>query len=112
MDLLQRTLLAVTLFGSTAACAQNSLPVPTNIQATYYKGTRTTSGAPGKNYWQNRADYTLSINFNPLTRVLDGIDEIDYINNSPDTLKQIWFKLYPNMYKKGGSASHVDQTGG
>jgi hypothetical protein len=33
--------------------------------------------------------------------MLDGIDEVDYLNNSPDTLKQIWFKLYPNLYQKG-----------
>jgi hypothetical protein len=24
-----------------------------------------------------------------------------YFNHSPDTLKQLWFKLYPNLYKKG-----------
>lgn len=101
MDLFKKALLVVIISGSTGAFAQNNLPVPTNIQATYTKGTRTAAGAPGKNYWQNSADYNLTINFNPQTRVIDGIDEIVYINNSPDTLKQIWFKLYPNMYKKG-----------
>ena len=101
MHLLKNTLSAIILFWTTASFAQTSLPIPTNIQATYNKGTRTTTGAPGKNYWQNRADYNLTINFTPKTRVLDGIDEIDYTNNSPDTLKQIWFKLYPNLYKKG-----------
>lgn len=101
MYLFKNTLLIIILSGATAAFAQTTLPIPTNIQSTYNKGTRTTSGVPGKNYWQNRADYTLTINFTPQTRVLDGIDEIDYTNNSPDTLKQIWFKLYPNLYKKG-----------
>ena len=91
----------ILLLCSTAAFAQTSLTVPVNIQATYNKNTRTVTGAPGKNYWQNHADYKLTINFNPQTRVLDGIDEIDYTNNSPDTLKQIWFKLYPNLYQKG-----------
>jgi Peptidase family M1 domain len=83
------------------AYAQNLLPTPRNIQATYDKGTRSIAGKPGKNYWQNTADYDLHINFNPATRLLTGTDEISYINNSPDTLKQIWFKLYPNLYKKG-----------
>jgi len=94
-------LLLPLLAGSIYCNAQTALPVPTNLQATYTKGTRTVSGQPGKNYWQNRADYTIKINFNPQTRVLGGTVSIDYTNNSPDTLNQVCFKLYPNLYKKG-----------
>ena len=101
MYLLRKIPFAIILLCPTISFAQTTLQVPVNIQATYNKGTRITTGAPGKNYWQNRADYNLTINFNPQTRVLDGIDEVDYTNNSPDTLKQIWFKLYPNLYQKG-----------
>src|ERR1700744_4073438 len=90
-----------TLLISSVCFAQTTLPVPVDIQATYAKGTRTINGAPGKNYWQNRAGYSLKINFNPQNRNLDGTVEIDYTNNSPDSLKEIWFKLYPNLYKKG-----------
>ncbi|HTK17977.1 MAG TPA: M1 family metallopeptidase [Mucilaginibacter sp.] len=101
MHLLRRSLSAIILLCAIVSFAQTSLPIATNIQATYNKGTRSTNGTPGKNYWQNRADYSLTINFTSKTRVLDGVDEIDYTNNSPDTLKQIWFKLYPNLYQKG-----------
>jgi hypothetical protein len=80
---------------------KTQLPLPRNIQAAYQKGTRSTEGKPGKNYWQNSADYTLHVDFSPATRLVSGIAEISYTNNSPDTLKQIWFKLYPNLYKKG-----------
>jgi hypothetical protein len=86
---------------SITANAQKLLPTPRNIQKTYDKGTRSTDGKPGKNYWQNSADYDISIHFDPGTRLLSGMVNIDYTNNSPDTLKQIWFKLYPNFYKKG-----------
>jgi len=81
--------------------AQIALPIASNLQNTYLKGTRTITGEPGKNYWQNRADYTIKINFNPNTRLLNGTVAIDYINNSPDTLNEVAFKLYPNLYKKG-----------
>ncbi len=91
----------VFLLWAAASHAQTDLPVPLNIQAAYNKGTRTTSGIPGKNYWQNRADYSIKVNFNPINRELAGSVSIDYINNSPDTLTQIWFKLYPNLFKKG-----------
>lgn len=84
-----------------AANAQKLLPTPRNIQTTYTKGTRSVTGKPGKNYWQNTAEYDLRINFDPGTRLLSGIADISYTNNSPDTLNQVWFKLYPNFYKKG-----------
>ena len=95
-------LLALLAFSAGVNCyAQTSLPVPLNIRATYAKGTRSVTGEPGKNYWQNRADYDIRINFDPHNRLLSGTVSIEYTNNSPDTLKEIDFKLYPNLYKKG-----------
>ncbi|MEO7045516.1 MAG: peptidase, partial [Ferruginibacter sp.] len=85
----------------STAFSQSGLPTPTNIQDAINKGTRSISGLPGKNYWQNKADYDIKINFDPATRLLTGTEEITYINNSPDTLTSIQFKLYPNLYKKG-----------
>ena len=90
----------LVLFISTT-CFSQQLFIPKNISATYQKGTRTMDGKPGKNYWQNTASYQLNISFAPATRLLAGTVDINYINNSPDTLKQIWFKLYPNLYQKG-----------
>jgi hypothetical protein len=95
-----KLLIPVILLGSIDCYAQTSLPVPVNLQATYTKGTRTTGGAPGRNYWQNTADYTIAVNFNPANRNLDGTVSVDYTNNSPDTLSEITLKLYPNIYKK------------
>ena len=88
---------------TSGAFAQKDLFVPVNIEAAYKKETRSADGRPGKNYWQNKANYTLTINFNPVDRLLSGIDEIQYFNNSPDTLNEIWFKLYPNIFQKGSS---------
>ena len=88
-----------TIFSLNSIAQQ--LPVPLNIKAAYDKGTRSLDGKPGKNYWQNTADYDLKINFDPATRLLNGSEEIVYINNSQDTLRPIFFKLYPNIFKKG-----------
>jgi len=81
--------------------AQVQLPVEPVFQQTYQKGTRDFSGKPGKKYWQNTSRYNLKVDFNPVSRLLQGKVEVNYTNNSPDTLKEIWFKLYPNLYKKG-----------
>ena len=91
--------LAAGLYQSGLLAQQ--LSIPRNIQTTYKKGTRSTDGKPGKNYWQNTAQYTIRVSFNPSTRLVSGNVDINYYNNSPDTLNQIWFKLYPNLYKKG-----------
>ena len=100
MQKLTLYLLTILLI-TTVVTAQNSVPTPTNIAATYAKNTRSTTGMPGKNYWQNTADYSINIDFNPSNRLLKGNEEIKYFNNSNDTLKEIVFKLYPNIYKKG-----------
>lgn len=85
--------------------AQRPLPMPRNLQALYTNGTRAETGQPGPHYWQNTADYDLAVNFNPGTRLVSGTVDIKYINNSPDSLRQLWFKLYPNLYQKGAPRS-------
>ncbi len=93
------TCLLLGLFGHLSA--QDLLPTPRNIQASMDKGNRSTTGLPGKNYWQNTATYDLRIRFAPATRLISGEADVVYTNHSPDTLKTILFKLYPNIYQKG-----------
>lgn len=89
--------------------AQQTLPIPRNIQETFNNKTRSTDGRPGTNYWQNTASYLIDLNFSPDTRQLSGTVTIEYFNNSPDTLTEILFKLYPNLYKKGSQrAASID----
>ncbi|HUZ58103.1 MAG TPA: M1 family metallopeptidase [Hanamia sp.] len=73
----------------------------TKIQNAYKNETRSPTGKPGKNYWQNRANYQINVSFDPATQLLHGSETINYENNSPDTLKQIIIRLYPDLYKKG-----------
>ena len=86
------------------ACLQvtaQPLPVARNYQYAFDKNTRSLNGKPGVKYWQNTADYNIDVSFSPATRVIAGTETIIYSNNSPDTLNHVWFKLYPNFYKKG-----------
>lgn len=95
-------LLALTY---SASQAQTALPMPRNLRATYAKGTRSPDGRPGPRYWQNTADYTIQVDFNPASRKLDGTVKVVYQNNSPDELHELWFKLYPNLYQAGAPRS-------
>ncbi len=88
--------------------AQQSLPIlEKSIETAYKKGTRSTTGKPGSNYWQNTANYDLKVNFDPTSRLVSGTVSAVYVNNSPDTLKEMWFKLYPNLYKKGNAPKNI-----
>ncbi|SDL48559.1 M1 family metallopeptidase [Pedobacter antarcticus] len=95
------TFICLVCLISYSLSAQPGLPISPELQNAYKKGTRAINGKPGLAYWQNTADYQLDIHFNPQTGLLEGTVDIDYSNHSPDTLKQIWFKLYPNLYQKG-----------
>src|SRR4051812_42945754 len=77
------------------------LYMPRDVQRAFTKGTRSYDGRPGKNYWQNRARYNISITAMPPVRTIMGREQITYINNSPDTLKNLVFKLILNIHKPG-----------
>lgn len=96
-----RNIFFLFLLTSDIIKAQVKLPVPLNVQQLYDKGYRSIDGRPGKNYWQNSADYNIAVNYNPFSRLVSGSEEIIYTNNSPGNLDEIVFKLYPNLYKKG-----------
>jgi hypothetical protein len=78
-----------------------SLPIPLNYEQAYGKGTRSMNGTPGPAYWQNNATYEIDVEFNPATQLLYGKEDIVYTNHSPDTLHELLFHLYPNLYKSG-----------
>ena len=62
---------------------------------------RTASGAPGKAYWQQRADYKIKATLNEKSNTITGEETITYYNNSPDDLPYLWMQLEQNVNKKG-----------
>ncbi|WP_297693994.1 M1 family metallopeptidase [uncultured Eudoraea sp.] len=62
---------------------------------------RTASGAPGKAYWQQRADYKIKATLDEANNTISGEETITYHNNSPDDLSYIWIQLEQNVNKKG-----------
>jgi len=100
MTISAKLLFILLFFPVQFSLAQSTLPVSPEMQRAYHKGTRDKTGIPGKNYWQNTADYSIKVDFDPLTRNLKGTVTITYTNNSPDTLNSLLFKLFPNLYQK------------
>ena len=55
-------------------------------------------------YWQQEVNNTIDVSLNDIEHSLDGFIKIQYINHSPDTLRYIWFHLWPNAYKTDQTA--------
>lgn len=64
---------------------------------------RSSSGAPGPKYWQQRADYVINAELNDENQSITGSETITYFNNSPDALKYLWLQLDQNINEKGNN---------
>jgi len=58
---------------------------------------RTASGAPGKDYWQQRADYKIELTLDDVKQQIEGTEAITYFNQSPDPLDYLWLQLDQNF---------------
>ena len=97
-------MLLIIFICSIPISAQNGsseLYAPRNIKKSYKNGTRSLDGSPGKNYWQNYGHYDINLIVKPPDRIIHGSEEITYFNNSPDTLKELDFRLNLNIHKPG-----------
>ncbi len=57
-----------------------------------------------KEYFQQEVNYTISVKLNDRNHTLSGVEQFEYINHSPDTLKYIYIHLWPNAYKNSNTA--------
>ncbi|MGB3618773.1 MAG: M1 family metallopeptidase [Catalinimonas sp.] len=61
---------------------------------------RAGSGAPGHKYWQQQADYDMSLQLDDENQRLSGAETITYYNRSPDPLDYLWVQLDQNVRAK------------
>lgn len=111
---------AIMLFSSFLHAQQ--LFMSRDVKGAYKNGTRQMNGKPGKNYWQNKASYTITVTAMPPGRNITGVETIVYSNNGPDTLRSLLMKLFLNVHKPGAprdlaatadyltSGMHIDEV--
>ena len=61
-------------------------------------------------YWQQKADYTMDIDFDVETHQYKGKQTIEYTNNSPDTLNRVFYHLYFNAFQPGSEMDVRSRT--
>ena len=96
-----------------------SLPVLTMAQGNFEQlGTmlpspntyRSASGAPGHEYWQQKADYNIKVVLDDNKQQISGEETITYFNNSPDALKYLWLQLDQNRRAKDSDTYKIAQS--
>jgi hypothetical protein len=60
---------------------------------------RTAAGAPGRDYFQNRADYDIKATLDDVTQKITASEVITYHNKSTDALPYLWLQLDQNLFK-------------
>jgi len=96
---------------------ERPIPYPIDVPAAYQRavedGTRTATGEPGPNYWQNFANYTITAELVPDEKRVNGFVRVQYYNNSPDDLVVIVLELAQNLHKEGTpKLETIEITGG
>src|SRR6266853_426292 len=77
------------------------LPAPNRV--------RGPSGAPGPDYWQQRADYVIRATLDTAGSLLHGTERIHYENHSPDTLRFVWAQIEQNIFSKNSVTYALNQ---
>ena len=57
---------------------------------------------PNAAYWQQDVHYNINATLVDSANLVDATETLTYYNNSPDTLREVYFHLYQNAFLKGG----------
>ena len=104
---MKQTTIAAVLCSIIFSTQAQQLYTPRNVQEAYKKETRSADGKPGKNYWQNTADYDIAVKLSPPVRMITGTETIVYTNNSPMPLQNIIMKLILNIHAPGAARQNA-----
>lgn len=71
---------------------------------------RTASGAPGHQYWQQKADYEIEVELNDENQSIRGKEKVTYYNESPDPLDYLWVQLDQNERDKDSETPKMSSS--
>ncbi|MGB2342538.1 MAG: M1 family metallopeptidase [Flavobacteriaceae bacterium] len=63
-------------------------------------------------HWQQEVDYNMSVHLDTETAVYKGVQKLVYTNNSPETLKKVFYHLYFNAFQPGSDMAIRLKNGG
>ncbi|WP_445453444.1 M1 family metallopeptidase [Flavobacterium sp. 25HG05S-40] len=66
--------------------------------------------AQSTSYWQQKADYEMTVSMNVKNYQYKGTQKLVYTNNSNDTLRRVYYHLYNNAFQPGSEMDMRAQT--
>lgn len=111
--------LLIFLLLSISSFAQMPAPNPYNANTLFEQmgqalptpnTYRTASGAPGKEYWQQKADYDIKVELDDEKQRITASEKITYFNQSPDALTYLWLQLDQNHFSDKSDAKLTRST--
>lgn len=63
-------------------------------------------------YWQQKVDYTMSVDLDAESANYSGTQKLIYTNNSPETLSKVFYHLYFNAFQPGSDMAIRLKNGG
>ena len=69
---------------------------------------RTATGAPGHEYYQQQADYIISVELDDTNQRITGQETITFHNNSPDILTYLWLQLDQNIRSQDSDTHKIN----
>jgi hypothetical protein len=73
-----------------------------------YQGATTPPSGDTAGYWQQRVHYEIVATLDESQSKLISTAKLTYVNNSPDTLREMFFHQYLNAFRPGSKWSAVD----
>lgn len=69
---------------------------------------RTASGAPGHEYFQQKADYIINVELDDTKQKITGKETITFYNNAPEPLTYLWLQLDQNIQDLEADAHKIN----
>jgi hypothetical protein len=94
--------LSCTILTAQHKFAQLDIELPTPNEY------RNAAGGPGHGYYQQKADYKMTITLDDDKQIIRGEEVITYTNNSPDVLEYLWLQLDQNIYRPDAESNFIE----
>jgi hypothetical protein len=91
---------------------QSILPLLFVLQQAAVPAPTTPPSGDTTGYWQQRVEYRITAQLDEKLQNVHATGELLYVNQSPDTLREMFFHQYLNAFRPGSKWSAVDQREG
>ncbi len=69
-----------------------------------------TSAVYSQAYWQQHVNYVMDVQLDVNTNLITGTQKISYTNNSPDTIRRLFFHLFYNAFHPGSMMDELSSS--